>query len=63
MPRYEDMEWNGLNFSKARFEELQKFDRDAWYREVIDHEELFIQLHDHLPKELVYERELLICRL
>lgn len=63
MPRYEDMEWKGLDFSKARFEELQKFDRDAWYREVIDHEELFIQLHDHLPKELVYERELLICRL
>lgn len=63
MPRYEDMEWKGLDFPKERFEELQKFDRDAWYREVIDHEELFIQLHDHLPKELVYERELLICRL
>jgi phosphoenolpyruvate carboxykinase (GTP) len=63
MPRYEDMEWTGLDFPKARFEELQKFEREAWYKEVIDHEELFIQLHDHLPKELVYERELLICRL
>jgi phosphoenolpyruvate carboxykinase (GTP) len=63
MPRYEDMEWKGLDFPKDRFEELQKFERDAWYREVIDHEELFIQLHDHLPKEMVYERELLICRL
>jgi hypothetical protein len=27
------------------------------------HEELFLDLHDHLPKELIYERELLICRL
>ena len=27
------------------------------------HEELFIDLHDHLPPEMVYERELLICRL
>jgi phosphoenolpyruvate carboxykinase (GTP) len=30
---------------------------------VIGHEELFLDLHDHLPKELIYERELLICRL
>lgn len=27
------------------------------------HEELFLELHDHLPAEMVYERELLICRL
>jgi len=63
MPRYEDMEWTGMDLSKERFEDLQKFDRDAWRKEVIEHEELFIGLHDHLPKEMVYERELLICRL
>ena len=63
MPRYEDMEWSGMDLSKERFEELQKFDREAWRKEVIEHEELFIGLHDHLPKEMVYERELLICRL
>ena len=27
------------------------------------HEELFIELHDHLPPEMIYERELLICRI
>ena len=63
MPRYEDMEWTGMDLSKEKFEELQKFDREAWRKEVIEHEELFIGLHDHLPKEMVYERELLICRL
>ena len=63
VPDYDDMEWNGLDFSEEQFNELQRFDRNAWRREVIDHEELFIQLHDHLPKEMVYERELLICRL
>ena len=31
--------------------------------EVIDQQELFIDIHDHLPPEMVYERELLICRL
>ena len=63
MPRYEDMEWKGLQFSKEQFEQLQAFDRAAWRREVIEHEELFIDLHHHLPPEMIYERELLICRL
>ncbi len=63
VPDYEDMEWKGLEFPQEKFEALQGFDSDAWRREVIEHEELFILLHDHLPKEMVYERELLICRL
>jgi phosphoenolpyruvate carboxykinase (GTP) len=62
VPRYEDVEWQGLNFPRDKFEKLQAFDRDAWTKEVIGHEELFIMLHDHLPKEMIYERELLICR-
>jgi phosphoenolpyruvate carboxykinase (GTP) len=57
------MEWNGLDLPQEKFDALQKFDREEWHREVIGHEELFIELHDHLPKEMVYERELLICRL
>jgi phosphoenolpyruvate carboxykinase (GTP) len=42
---------------------LQAVDRAAWRREVMSHEELFLLLHDHLPPEMIYERELLICRL
>jgi phosphoenolpyruvate carboxykinase (GTP) len=63
MPRYEDMEWQGLDFSQEQFERLQAFDRDTWRKEVLEHEELFITLQDHLPKEMIFERELLICRL
>ena len=62
-PRYEDIQWTGLDFPREQFEELQQFDRAAWRAEVIQHEELFIELHDHLPPEMIYERELLICRL
>ena len=62
-PRYEDIDWTGLDFAKEKFDELQAFDRMAWRTEVIGHEELFIDLHDHLPKEMIYERELLICRM
>ena len=62
-PYYEDIHWEGLDFPESRFDQLQNVDRAAWKREVIKHEELFIALHDHLPSEMVYERELLICRL
>ncbi len=62
-PRYEDVDWAGLNFSSAQFEDLQSIDPKAWRRELLGQEELFLDLHDHLPKELLFERELLICRL
>ena len=62
-PKYEDIDWDGLDFSDEQFSELQAVDRNAWKREVMDHEELFLMLHDHLPPEMIYERELLICRL
>ncbi|HEY0968353.1 MAG TPA: phosphoenolpyruvate carboxykinase (GTP) [Opitutaceae bacterium] len=62
-PRYEDLDWEGMNFPKERFDELQAFDREAWRAEVLGQEELFLDLHDHLPKELIYERQLLICRM
>jgi phosphoenolpyruvate carboxykinase (GTP) len=63
MPRYQDMEWEGLDFPREKFEELQTFDRAAWRAEVLGHEELFLDVHAHLPKELMFERELLICRM
>ena len=63
MPRFEDIDWTGLPFSREQFDELQAVDPMAWRREVIEHEELFIDVHDHLPPEMIYERELLICRL
>jgi phosphoenolpyruvate carboxykinase (GTP) len=62
-PNYEDICWEGFEFPKSTFEELQSVDRELWRKEIIQHEELFIQLHDHLPPEMIYERELLICRL
>jgi len=62
-PHYEDIEWGGMDFPKETFDELQAFDRKAWRQEVLGQEELFLDLHDRLPPEMIYERELLICRL
>jgi phosphoenolpyruvate carboxykinase (GTP) len=63
VPRYKDIDWTGMDFPEEKFDELQAFDRAGWRAEVLGHEELFIDLHAALPKELIYERELLICRM
>lgn len=63
IPRYEDFDWNGLDFPEDKFQEVQAVNPAAWRAEVIGQEELFIDLHDHLPPEMIYERELLICRI
>jgi phosphoenolpyruvate carboxykinase (GTP) len=63
VPRYEDIDWNGLDYCRETFDQLQAFDRKAWRSEVMEQEEMLIDLHDHLPPEMIYERELLICRL
>jgi phosphoenolpyruvate carboxykinase (GTP) len=62
MPGYDDFEWEGLDFPREQFEELQSIDLAAWRNEVLEHERLFIELRDRLPLEMIYERELLICR-
>ncbi len=63
VPQYGDMDWNGLEYPKEKFDQLQAIDHAAWRQEVMGHEELLIDLHDHLPPELTYQRQLLICRL
>ena len=62
-PHFDDMNWKGLDFPRETFDALQTVDRAQWKQEVMGHEELFLALHDHLPAEMIYERELLICRL
>ncbi len=55
MPRYEDLDWEGLNVTRETYEKLTAVDRDAWQEEVKDHARLFDELKSRLPHEL--ERE------
>ena len=63
MPRYEDLELSGLDFSFEQFSEVMEVDREAWKEEVLSHEELFLKLYDKLPKEFLHEFHLLLSRL
>ena len=51
-PRYEDLTWTGLDFSREQFQQVTSLDRDAWVEELKLHAELFQQLAYHLPTEL-----------
>ncbi|MFV0678251.1 MULTISPECIES: phosphoenolpyruvate carboxykinase (GTP) [unclassified Variovorax] len=51
-PRYEDLNWTGLNFSAEQFATVTSIDKAAWQAELKLHAELFKQLEHHLPKEL-----------
>ena len=63
MPRYKDMDWNGMDFSIEDFEKIMIVDREDWKQEIIAHEELFARGYDKLPKEFLFMRELLLSGL
>ena len=48
-PNYEDINWNGLNFTKDQFQSVIGIDKAAWAQELKLHDELFTQLSYNLP--------------
>ena len=63
VPRYEDIDWNGLDFSEQQFNKLMAVDRTAWQEEVTSHDQLFVRLYDRIPKEIIFLRELILSSL
>jgi phosphoenolpyruvate carboxykinase (GTP) len=63
VPKYDSIDWEGLDFSKDKFYNIMSVDREEWKKEVSSHEELFNKLYDKLPKEFIWMRELLLSGL
>jgi phosphoenolpyruvate carboxykinase (GTP) len=63
MPRRQDIDLSGLTISAADFDEMQTVDLEAFKAEIAGQEELFLKLAGDLPKEMIFQRELLISRL
>ncbi len=62
VPRYEDIDWNGMEFPRAKWDQVMEVNRAEWRLQTLGHQELFLQLGEYMPKELIFERENLISR-
>ena len=62
-PRYQDLNWTGLDFSAGQFDTVTHMDKADWRKEVELHTELFTQLAYHLPPALVQTKAELEKRL
>jgi phosphoenolpyruvate carboxykinase (GTP) len=51
-PRYEDLHWDGLAFTREQFDSVIGIEPAAWQQELVLHQELFTQLAHGLPAEL-----------
>lgn len=63
MPRYENMDWTGSDFTPEQFEQIMSIDREEWKHELMGHQELFERMYDQLPKEYLFMRQLLLSGL
>ena len=52
-PRYDDLSWAGLDFSREQYRSVISIDRAAWQTELGLHGELFQQLSARLPAKLL----------
>ena len=63
-PHWEDFNSNGLpEFTREQFDKVMAVDPAEWRTEVASQADFFLKIYDSLPKELVYQRELLSARL
>jgi len=64
VPSPADIDLGGLpEVSQEQLEKALTIDAEEWRRELLLQEELFVKLYAYLPKELIFQRELLMARL
>jgi phosphoenolpyruvate carboxykinase (GTP) len=56
-PRYDDLSWAGVDFSRELFERITSIDHAAWQLEIELHNELFSRLQNRLPPALSAVKE------
>ncbi len=63
VPRYDELNFEGLDFTREQFDQLMHVSQDEFRQELLSEADLYLGLYDHLPKELIFQRELLAGRI
>lgn len=63
VPRYDDLDWQGLDFSRQDFDRITRIDVGAWRSELASHSQWFEQLGSPLPKPLLDVHAKLVAQL
>jgi len=63
VPRYEDLDWSGLEFGETRFSSVMDLDLSQWKAELTSHDAFFDRLGAKRPAALKDERDRLARRI
>ncbi len=64
IPHWGELNTDGIpGFTQKDFEQAMAIRADEWRPELLSQGELYLNLYDHMPKEMVFQRELLAARL
>ena len=63
VPNYEDLSWNGLDFSAEQFATLMNIDADEWAAECASQQRYFQQFGDKTPAKIEAQRQLTLQRI
>jgi phosphoenolpyruvate carboxykinase (GTP) len=64
MPRLNEFDLGGMtDYPRERLAQAQEIVTEEWHRELLLQEELYMRIYSHMPKELVFQRQLLTSRL
>ena len=55
--------WSGIARLEVAFDKIQSINAEEVKAEILSQEELFLKLAGDLPKEMIFQRELLVSRL
>jgi len=59
-PKYEDLDWRGLDFTPEQFAQVMSADPLEWTKELASQDEFFFKMWDRLPHEIPAIRDLLL---
>jgi phosphoenolpyruvate carboxykinase (GTP) len=63
MPKVTDVDLEGLDMTPEQFEKVQEIDLAEVKLDMLGQEELFLKMAGDMPKEMIFQRELLVTRL